>query len=233
MKTSVWNKGFTKETNISVRQISRTMKEKHIDNFAQWREEMRKAGRMKSTYPPFQENGDLAELIGVVLGDGHVGKFPRTEILRIVSNSNNSGFIKRYGAMVKKIFGKEPRIAKRKQSNAVDITVYEKNISTRLGIQTGARLHRNIQVPRWILRNEEYIVRYLRGLYEAEGSYNEHKPTYTYKFLFSNKNPSMLGNVYRLLKRLGFHPHITTYCIQISKKEEATKARKLLRFREY
>jgi hypothetical protein len=53
-------------------------------------------GKIISSYPTFVKNGDLAELIGVTLGDGHICVYPRTEELRIISNANNSGFIKRY-----------------------------------------------------------------------------------------------------------------------------------------
>jgi DNA-binding transcriptional regulator WhiA len=97
----------------------------------------------------------------------------------------------------------------------------------------GARKNQDIKIPQWILRNKEYLKRYLRGLYEAEGSFCVHEPTYTYKFIFSNKNESLLGNVYRVLKILGFHPHESKYKIQISKRDEVYKIKDLIKFRKY
>ncbi len=194
---------------------------------------MKSDGVIKSHYPEFEKNEDLAELIGVTLGDGHVCKYERTEELRIVSNSKNLGFINRYASIVKKVFSKTPSIVKVKKENATKISLYEKRISTRLGISTGARGELNIKVPDWILRKKCYIVRYLRGLYEAEGSFCVHKPTCTYKFSFSNKNTSMLKNVFNLMKKLGFHPHESKYQIQISKKDEVCSAIELLQFRKY
>ncbi|MCD6270358.1 hypothetical protein J7J23_01095 [bacterium] len=70
-------------------------------------------------------------------------------------------------------------------------------------------------------------------MYEAEGSFCVHKPTYTYKFLFANRNKSLLENVYRILKILGFHPHKSKYKIQISKKGEVYKIKELIKFRQY
>ena len=93
--------------------------------------------------------------------------------------------------------------------------------------------HDHTIVKKWIVKNKEYVVRYLRGLYEAEGSFCVHKPTYTHKFLFANKNVSMLNNVYDLMQGLGFHPHRGKYQIQISKKDEVYKAMKVLEFRDY
>jgi len=232
-RPSPWNKGFTKETHSSVAKISRTFKREKIDNFTRWRRKMINQGLIKVNYSPLQRSGDLAELIGVILGDGYIGKFPRTEVLAIFSNSNNSGFVRRYSQLIRKVFNKKPNIYKRKDSNCIKISIYQKDLSKRLGISAGPRKNQDIKIPHWILRNKEYLKRYLRGLYEAEGSFCIHKPTYTYKFLFANRNKSLLENVYRILKILGFHPHKSKYKIQISKKEEVYKIRELIKFRQY
>lgn len=228
-----WNKGYTKETHPSIARMVATFKKKKIDNFKEWRERMKRLGIIKSNYPSFRQNGDLAELTGVILGDGNICNLPRTEELRIVSNSRNKGFIKRYTILLRKIIGKEPDVRKDKNKNCVRIRIYQKYLSKRLGIPIGARKDKNIKIPQWILESKEYLKRYLRGLYEAEGSFCVHKPTCTYKFLFSNRNKSLLLNVYRALKILGFHPHKSKYKIQISRRKEVYKVKDLIKFREY
>ncbi len=135
--------------------------------------------------------------------------------------------------MVEKIFEKQPYSKIRNDSNCVKISIYQKNISKRLGIPTGDRKDIVVKIPKWIRSNKNYLKRYLRGLYEAEGCFCVHKPTYTHKFLFSNRNKSLLDNVYNGLKTLGFHPHRSKHQIQISKKEEVYKAKSVLQFREY
>lgn len=230
---SNWNKGLTKGTNASVRKISETMKRRRIDNFAKWRAKMRAIGKIKTNYPALMKNGDLAELLGVTLGDGHICLYERTEELRITSNSNNVGFVKRYAKIIEKVFSKKSYVIQSSNSNATKIGIYEKFISRRLGIPTGARGDLKVRVPPWILKNKKHIVRYLRGLYEAEGSFCTHLPTCTYKLLFANRNQSMLDNVYRLMKKLGFHPHRGAKQIQISRKAEVYKAIKVLQFRKY
>lgn len=227
-----WIKGFTKETHPSVYKISETFKRKKLDNFKQWRDRMKKLGWIKSNYPAFRKTGDLAELIGVILGDGNIFKFPRTESLTIVSNAKNIGFTQRYALLVKKIFAKEPTISK-PYKGCVRIRLYEKNISKRLNIPTGSRKNYDANIPSWILKNKNYLIRYLRGLYEAEGSFCVHESTYTYKLLFSNKNPSLLNNVHKVLIGLEFHPHAGKNQVQISKKEEVYKVKNLIKFRQY
>ncbi len=228
-----WSKGYTKETHPSIARMVATFKKKKIDNFKEWRERMKKVGRIKSNYPPFDKNGDLAELIGVILGDGNIYKHPRTEELRISSNSEDKEFIKRYEGLVDKTFKKRSKLNKVKDKKCIYIRIYQKDISKRLDIPAGARKNLDIKIPKWIFKNREYLKRYLRGLYEAEGSFCVHKPTYTYKFLFRNKNKSLLENIFLALKILGFHPHKSKYQIQISRKEEVYRIRNLIKFRKY
>ncbi len=227
-----WNKGLNKENNTSVRKISDTMKSKKIDNFRLWRLKMKEAGKMGGERP-LVKNGDLAELIGMTLGDGSIHKYARTEGLRIVLPTAKPNLIKRYADLIERVFGKKPSVIKRKTSNCVDLRLYQQDVSSRMGIPSGARAELDIKVPIWISKNKDFVIRYLRGLYEAEGSLCFHEPTYTHKFLFANKNPSMLENVFKLMTELGFHPHRGKYQIQISKKEEVCKGVELLQFREY
>jgi hypothetical protein len=233
MMKKAWNKGLTKENSISVRKISKTMQSKKIDNFKKWRDSQKEYGKIKSSYPPFKKSKELAELIGVVLGDGHIGKLARTESLRIVGNSSNQGFTNRYAKMIEQVFNKKPHVAKRGTSNANNITIYEKEISKRLGIPLGSRAGLDFPVPLWILSKKVYTIAYLRGLYEAEGCYSVHLATYTHKFTFSNRNESLLLNVYTLVSAMGFHPHRSKYQIQVSRKEEVQKLKNLLEFRRY
>lgn len=178
-------------------------------------------------------NENLAELIGVVLGDGHIEKFPRTERLIISANSKNQGFIDRYSNLVQDIFNKEPTIMKSAINGGTRISIYQKHISSRLAIKTGSRLNYEIDVPYWIACRKKFILAYLRGLFEAEGSFGVHKATYTHKLSFSNHNKFILGNVYRLLKKIGFSPSIDRCRVQLSKKNEVYRCMELIQFRKY
>ncbi len=231
-RPSPWSKGYTKRNHPGLAKMSETFKKKGINNFANWRNKMIKAGKIKADYPALKKSGDLAELIGVTLGDGHIGKFPRTENLAIFSNRKNIGFIERYALLIKKVFKKKASVGNHGKG-CTKISIYQKKISERLQIPSGDRGKLKIEIPDWIKGNKPYLKRYLRGLYEAEGSFCVHKPTYTYKFLFSNRNDSLLNNVFESLRFLGFHPHRSTNQIQISRKEEVYRVKDFIRFRQY
>ncbi len=195
---------------------------------------MKRDGLIKNEYLPLKKDGDLAELIGVVLGDGHIWVYPRTEELSIFSNANNPGFVERYRKLVASIFGKNPKITfSNKQKTCIRIRIYEKYIAFRLGIPISPRLHKDISLPRWISSSQQYIVRYLRGLYEAEGSFSVHKPTSTYKLFFANQNASLLRIVPLLLRRLGFHVNVSGSKVQVSRKEDVYRLKELIEFRKY
>lgn len=228
-----WAKGLTKDTDERVSRISETMHQRRIDNFKAWRENARRTGLLKSEYPELAKTGDLAELIGTVLGDGNITSFPRCECLRITGDTAKPGFVYRAASLIQAVFGKEPTIAKVKASNAMTVTIYEKHISKRLGIPCGSRANVDYKLPKWVDKNEEYYIRFLRGLYEAEGSECHHAATYTHKFLFRNNNVHLLNLVSTLVSRLGFTTCISSQQVQVSRKDEVQKLVNLLEFRHY
>jgi hypothetical protein len=231
MKRAAWNKGLTKHSHPSVARMARTFKVKKIDNFSAWRADQ--LCRRPKEYTELKKNGDLAELLGAILGDGYIGQHARTQVLRITSNNNNPGFIERYATLVERVFKKIPHVGSRTSSNCTDITIYQNNIAWRLGLETGNKTHRPFVLPEWIESNRGYTIRFLRGLYETDGCLSHHAGTYTHKFIFRNYNQSLLELVSVLLSRLGFYATKTSSSVQISRKREVEMASKLLRFRQY
>lgn len=229
----VWNKGYTKHTHPSVAKISKTFSSMKIDNFAKWRFQMKLEGKIPSDYPVLNKNADLAELIGVILGDGHIEVFPRTERLLIVGDSKKMGFINHYAVLVEKVFNKKPSINYVKASNTVRISLYQKNISQRLGIKSGNRSGYAYEIPAWIRYNTANLIGFLKGLFEAEGSLSIHLPTYTYNFQFTNMNPYLLAIVRDSLISLGYHPEVRAIYIRLRKKVEVASFKELIHFRDY
>ncbi len=203
------------------------MKARKIDNFKNWRESH------CVHYANLPHDGDLAEYIGVVLGDGNIEKTPRTERLVIAGDAKKIEFIYRYAKMTELLFKKTPVVMKAGYSNAVRISLYQKFISKRLGIPTGDKGRLIYKLPRWIEDDARHTIRFLRGLYEAEGSLSVHLPTSTYNFTFSNTNSSLLKIVEILLKRLEFHPEVRNNAIRIRRRAEVEKLKNLIEFRKY
>jgi len=207
--------------------ISATMKARRVDNFKRWRAEH------PVFYADLPRNGDLAEYIGVVLGDGHIEKFPRTERITIAGDTRKPEYIWRYAALTEKLFYKKPTVAKEKNVNALRISLYQKFISKRLGIPTGDRKNFPYRLPQWISHNKRYTLGFLRGLFEAEGYLSIHLPTCTYNFAFVNYNQHLLLIVKNLLIQLEFHPEVRHNAIRIRRRAEVIRLKELIHFRDY
>ncbi len=227
-----WNKGKTKETDLRVKKISSTMKLKKIDNFKKWRDQQKKKGNIKTNYPPLPKNSKTAELIGLVLGDGNLYQYPRTEQLLISFNSKYPQIIKRAIFLVKNIFDKTPAQGKG-SGNCNRIWIYEKHISKRLGIPPGAKKNHDLKIPQWAWESKKLLVSCLIGLYNAEGSYSIHLPTCTYNLGFANNNQTLLKDVHQALKILKYTPHLRKNKVTLRRKNETESFAKLIKFKHY
>ncbi len=229
----VWNKGKNKNNNTSVKKISLTMKLKKIDNFASWRQEMINTGKIIKDHPPLKQSTYLSTLIGLILGDGNINKFPRVEKLTITLGTDKPKLIEYAEKLVKTVFNKNVSIYKQKGKNCVQVYFYQKQISKRLGIPMGSRKNLENPVPKWIKTTNEFLIACLKGLYEAEASLCIHKPSYTYNFAFHNLNPFLLNFVEKSLLALGFHPEVKSFAIRLRKKNEVEQFKQLINFRQY
>lgn len=228
-----WNKGYKKDNHPSLLKTSNTFKSKHIDNFAIWRKNARIRGLIPDSYPDLERNIDLAFLFGLVLGDGNLYKFPRTECLRIILGTDKPLLWQYARDIVRKVFAKEPSVKKRSNAECVDVKIYQKNLSKRLGIPLGARGKLLIKLSKWIWNDKRALIACLKGLFEAEGSFSIHLPTSTYNLSFSNRNVSLLNEVEKALIILGFHPERRYNAVRLRKKAEAFDFVELIQFRKY
>jgi len=135
--------------------------------------------------------------------------------------------------VVREVFAKEPWVQRRRRSAAVDISLYQTRLSERLGVPTGARRDLPVRLPAWIWATRRYLIACLKGLFEAEGSYSVHAPTYTYNLSFSNRNPARLDEVARALESLGFHPERRSYAVRLRRWREVAHFIELIGFRSY
>jgi hypothetical protein len=228
-----WCTGKNKFTDLRVKKISDTFRRKKIDNFASWRNQARISGLIPSSYPSFRKSVELAFLIGLVLGDGHVEVFPRTERVSIALGTDKPKLIDFAASIVEKVFSKKPTVRRESYANVARVDIYQKYISKRLSIPSGDRGNVNIILPTWIRNNKRYLLSCLRGLFEAEGYLSIHLPTCTYNFAFCNRNISLLKFVKESLSSIGLHPEVRSIAIRLRRREEVKYFRDLINFRKY
>lgn len=158
---------------------------------------------------------ELAELIGVILGDGGLSGNHQLTI------SFNSKTDKRYsvflGKILKRLFSINHHIHPRKNCNGADIVLNSSNLIDfllRQGLVAGNKVKNQVDIPDWIYEKLEYQKACLRGLIDTDGSfyrhrYNSNGKDYKYlKLCFASRSKPLLYSALRILKKLNFEPYL-------------------------
>ncbi|MBI1871518.1 MAG: LAGLIDADG family homing endonuclease [Chlamydiae bacterium] len=219
-----WNKGYTKHTHPSVLKVAQTLRRKPKSNFYQWQL------KNKVQYHLLEKNEDLAEFYGLLLGDGCIERLSRCEKVSISCNKREEVRISRIKRMMTKIFRKEAKLRYRKTSRCVDVYFYQKHLSKRLRFPVGEKLKHRLSIPLWICANPVYTVRCLKGLFESDGDRVVDLENYTDVIKFTNFSPSLLEQIYRILKNFGFHPQLRHHDVRLARKLEVKEFVHLIRF---
>lgn len=226
-----WSKGDTKDNNLSLLKLSNTLKKRKSWNFSTWQRKQNKKQAIR--YKELSKDQNLAELIGVILGDGNLYKHSRTENLRVICNSKELNYIRHIVDLIIKVFRKAPSIIKRRNENATVVCLYQCKISKRLKLPCGNKIKNNIGIPRWVLSNKDYMWKCLKGLFETDGCFVEDKGNYTQIIEFKNNCERLKKDVYNILKRLYFNPQLGSNYIRLARKSEVYRFKELIDFRNY
>lgn len=162
-----------------------------------------------------EESADLAEFIGIMLGDGGLTHF---QCIIYLHSEIDKEFAYYVSNLMNKLFGITSKIYTHKKHKVLRVSVSSVNLVKYLvskGLSLGNKVYLQVGVPLWILSNEEYIKACIRGLIDTDGSFILHKykikeKVYTYpKISFSNRSEPLLEFVYQGLRKLGFNPKRT------------------------
>lgn len=166
---------------------------------------------------------DLAELIGVVLGDGNIFQFDRCQRLTISCNSAYKEYINHVSYLIRNIFKKSPSIVKRSRVNCCDVYLYMQDIDKALGIPAGNKIKNSVKIPEWVFCREKYLIKCLKGLFETDGHYGRNRKFYVEYIQFCNKSKSLKESVFRALISLGYLPQLGENYVRLAKREQVHK----------
>lgn len=139
-------------------------------------EKYRKLGcKIKKNINPLQQSPELAELCGILLGDGGLTD---TQV-RVTLNKKTD---RPYGVFVSqlmhKVFGEKPSIKMRE--SVLNLTLSSLSyveVLEKIGLRKGNKVKNQVGIPLWILRNKEYSRLCLRGLMDTDGGVYFHNHT--------------------------------------------------------
>jgi hypothetical protein len=155
-----------------------------------------------------EKNEDLAELFGILLGDGSVEKYFARIHLNMVADD---GYEKNVSTLLKRLFPEiKPVVKKRVDRGINEIQISSKDACDHirsLGFDPKVR-----SVPEWISQNPKMTRAAIRGLFDTEGSIGikhykgKNNILIYHQLTFTNKNPNLLQFIEKGLADNGFSP---------------------------
>ncbi len=156
----------------------------------------------------------LAELVGIILGDGGMTERQVTITLDSETDAEYTPYVV---TLFKDLFGIPPRIYQKKNARAANITVSRTALVSFLkgmGLHTGNKVQQQIGIPSWIRANAAFSRACLRGLMDTDGCIFMERhlikgKAYEYPRLrFVNRSKPLITGTYEILKNEGFSPKI-------------------------
>ena len=154
----------------------------------------------------------LAELVGIMLGDGHVSNH---QVLVYVNSETDAGYELFVRNMISELFGIKPTISlctdckvQIVRTSSVDLVKYLNSI----GLARGNKVEKQVGVPHWVFNEPEWMKSCLRGLWDTDGCIYQDKHTINDKksinpgMTFANRSLPLLSFVQKALLELGYTP---------------------------
>lgn len=164
-----------------------------------------------------KKDENLAEVIGIILGDGHVSEFIRGKRIRnyfikIAGNTDTDlDYIQHYiPSLFEKVFRERGKVFISKKRYVGYFTLYGKNyvnFMKSVGINSGNKRVNNQGIPDWIKTNRKLLKRCLRGLIDTDGSVHViSKKNLNIRIDYTSYIPKLMDDVRNSFIMLGFSP---------------------------
>jgi hypothetical protein len=156
---------------------------------------------------------DLAEFIGIMIGDGQLTKY---QIGISLNTRDDSKYIQYVSNLIKRLFGVSLFIRNR-EGNCTVIKVSSTCLVrylNLLGLPIGNKIENNIDIPNWIFNKKEFMKGCIRGLLDTDGNIsrkNYHAKTLALQIIFTSASEPLLKSVRKIFFKLGYNPSKISY----------------------
>lgn len=189
-----------------------------------WYEWWEREGKYKSNIisavrpikkPNFSEK--LAEFVGIILGDGSIGKSQISITLHSEDDKKYSNFVVN---LTKKLFNVYIGTCRKKNCKAISYNISRTELIhfcvKKLGLKQGNKVKQQVDIPDWIKRNKRYAIACTRGLIDTDGCIFTHKykvngKWYSYKKLsFRSYSKPLFKSIHKILRNVGLNPRVAS-----------------------
>ncbi|TSC95090.1 MAG: Uncharacterized protein CEN87_102 [Parcubacteria group bacterium Licking1014_1] len=187
-----------------------------------------------------KNNANLAEFIGIMLGDGGISS--KTQASITLHKEDSKEYIPFVCDSIKNLFSINPTVyysdhGSHKNVGLIIIssTSFVDFLLTK-GLEKGNKVKQQVDIPDWIKLNRNFSKFCLRGLIDTDGCVYLHKhksngcDCLNIGLNFSNRSTPILKFVYKTLKKLDFHPKIFLNGVNLYRESEVCRYAKEIKF---
>ena len=187
--------------NISEKTVFKRLKKLNIKTNPSKKTKFR--NRRNDVQIPIKHSEDLAEIFGILLGDGHISK---SQVLVNLGSKEKS-----YSNYVQMLFEK---VFKCKVSQSTRKSGYSDVYIGSVELVSWFKKHGMVQhkvksqvdCPLWIQKNKKYAKRFIRGFFDTDGSV--YKLRFGIQISFTNASLPLLQSTRNMLLYLEYNPSI-------------------------
>ncbi len=160
-------------------------------------------------------SSELAEYVGVILGDGGISAAQVTVTLHHKDDLEYAAFVTN---LTERLFSVKPSVyhLEEKSVNVIVVSRVELvRYLNSIGLQTGNKVAHQVDMPDWVKENSEFSIACLRGLIDTDGcvfthAYASKNHEYSYKKIdFTSASAPLRNSVFAILQSLGMNPRLT------------------------
>ena len=162
-----------------------------------------------------RKSEDLAEFVGILLGDGGIAKYQITISFHSIEEKEYSKFV---ADLIKRLFDIPIGIQYDKSALSFDLVISRIELVRfcieKLGLKQGNKIKQQVDIPDWIKQNKLYSIASVRGLIDTDGCIFNHRykvngKFYKYKKLaFTSHSEPLRQSVFNILKDNGLNPRL-------------------------
>jgi len=173
-------------------------------------------------------SSELAEFIGIMLGDGHI-KTNKTQLEISLNSETDYVYALYVQSLINKLFRLNSSLCEDGREKSVTVLVSSRNLVEFMldrGLRAGNKVVNQVGVPCWVNSKEEYKVACLKGLMDTDGSFYAYshrvngKVYKNYALDFTNRSVPLLKAVKEFLIDIGCFPTSAKFKVVLYKKKD-------------
>jgi DNA-binding XRE family transcriptional regulator len=155
---------------------------------------------------------ELAEFIGILLGDGGITSSQVTVSLNRIDDRD---FVSYLRILIQNLFKLNPSVKEREKEGVVNVVISRTELVkflVKIGLQVGNKVKHQVDVPVWIKESEKFTKFCLRGLFDTDGCFYVDRHHWRDKLYcnagmdFTNRSLPLVNFFKTNLIKFGFHP---------------------------